>query len=202
MSGRFRTLGSRLGTLLAAMQLGACATLMKPVDDADRAWEQRQKQLEQIDQFTLNARVASGGIFGIKGNLIWRQRDEEFDMSVAGPFGVGAVKLSGTPQLVTVTSKSGSSVTPDPERYLHDRLGWTFPVEGLRYWVLGLPSPFTDAEIQVNDSGLLEALDQDQWALSFDEYQTAGRWQLPRKFVAENSEVKIKIVIDQWSDLP
>ena len=136
------------GLVTLALLLGGCANLMKSTDDSDAAWEKRQQVLEQIDRFTLNARVASGGVFGIKGNLIWNQRPDDFDMAVSGPFGIGAVSLSGTPQEVTVRSKSGTSVTPDPEAYLKERLGWTFPVEGLRYWVLGLPSPLTDAEIE------------------------------------------------------
>lgn len=190
------------GLALLALQLGGCAKLMKPVDDSDAAWERRQQVLEQIEQFTLKARVASGGVFGIKGNLIWNQRPDDFDMAVSGPFGVGAVSLSGTAQEVTVRSKSGTSVTPDPEAYLKQRLGWTFPVEGLRYWVLGLPSPYTDAEIEVDTSGRLIGLWQEDWALEFTEYQQAGRLELPRKFVAENPEVKIKVVIDEWSRLP
>ena len=190
------------GLATLALLLGGCANLMKSTDDSDAAWEQRQQVLEQIDRFTLNARVASGGVFGIKGNLIWNQRPDDFDMAVSGPFGIGAVSLSGTPQEVTVRSKSGTSVTPDPEAYLKDRLGWTFPVEGLRYWVLGLPSPFTDAEIEVDPAGRLIGLWQDEWALEFTEYQQAGRLELPRKFLAENPEVKIKVVIDEWSRLP
>ena len=202
--GRRRNQGrlSILSALLATFMLGGCATLMKPSDDADRAWDQRVAVLEQIDRFTLKARVASGGVFGIKGNLVWRQRPDDFDMSVSGPFGIGAISLSGTPSLVTVETKNGSYVTPDPEDYLRKNMGWTFPVEGLRYWALGLPSPLTDAEIEVDQAGRLLSLEQDDWQLEYSEYQQVAGLQLPRKFSASHPEVKIKVVIDEWQQLP
>lgn len=188
--------------LLATLMLGGCATLMKPADNADRAWERRTAALEKIDRFTLKARVASGGVFGLKGNLVWRQRPDDFDMSVSGPFGIGALSLSGTPRLVTVQTKNGSYTTPDPEDYLRKNMGWTFPVEGLRYWALGLPSPLTDAQIELDELGRLLSLEQDDWQLEYSEYQQVAGLQLPRKFSASHPEVKIKVVIDEWLQLP
>ncbi|MBI2383557.1 MAG: outer membrane lipoprotein LolB [Gammaproteobacteria bacterium] len=182
--------------------LGGCSILSKKDRQADLAWEARRARLELLDRFTLQARVSSGGLFGVKGHLNWRQRPDNFDIRVSGPFGIGAVSIAGTLDHVEIRTAKGSITTPDPEGFLHDKLGWSFPVAHLRYWALGLPSPQSDADLELDDDGRVVALNQDDWKLSYDEYRRAGAVELPRKFEVSNDEVRIKVVVDDWSDLP
>lgn len=196
---------ARLVTVLAAaatLTLGGCSILSRKSDAAELAWQARHEQLAQIDRFTLQARVSSGGMFGVKGNLHWRQTPGAFDMHVTGPFGVGAANISGRGKTVEVRTARRTFVTDDPERDIHDRLGWTFPVAHLRYWALGMPAPDSAADLELDDAGRIVALEQDDWTLEFGEYQQAGALQLPRKFEVANDEVRIKVVIDAWEDLP
>jgi outer membrane lipoprotein LolB len=171
-------------------------------EQSELAWEARRAQLARIDQFTLQARVASGGLFGVKGNLHWRQQRDSFEMRVAGPFGVGAATISGRGRQVEIRTTKRTFTTEHPERDLQERLGWTFPVSHLRYWVLGLPAPGSDAELELDELGRVVSLEQDDWTLEFDEYQHAGDVELPRKFEVANDDVRIKVVVDGWSDLP
>jgi outer membrane lipoprotein LolB len=171
-------------------------------DKADKAWQARRAQLEQIDRFTMEARVSSGGIFGVRGQLLWKQTPKGFDMRVAGPFGIGAASIVGRGQQIEIRTAKRTITTDDPERDLHDRLGWTFPIAHLRYWVLGVPAPQSEAEVEYDDAGRLTSLQQDDWTMQVDEYQDAGKLELPRKFEVANDEVRIKVVVDGWSDLP
>jgi len=175
---------------------------LKHSEKSQRAWEARRTQLAQIDRFTLQARVSSGGMFGVKGNLHWRQTPEAFDMRVAGPFGVGAATISGRGREVQIRTAKRSFVTRDPEGDLKARLGWTFPVSHLRYWVLGQPAPGSRAEFELDRDGRIATIVQDDWTLEFDEYQPAGELELPRKFEVANAEVRLKVIVDTWSDLP
>lgn len=168
-------------------------------ENSEQAWAARRAQLLKIDRFGLQARVASGGIFGIKGNLVWRQDGEDFDMRVAGPFGVGATRINGHGRKVEIRSSKGVFTTEDPEGDIKKRLGWTFPVSHLRYWVLGTPAPGSRAEFALDDAGNLEKLGQDGWEIEYDEYQDAGRLELPRKFTVGNADVRIKVFVDSWS---
>lgn len=170
-------------------------------EKSELAWQARRAQLSQIDRFSLEARVASGGIFGVRGNLSWKQLPDSFDMRVAGPFGIGAANITGRGSEIEIRTAKGSFKTSDPERDLRERLGWTFPVAHLRWWVLGVPAPGTDSVMEVDDKGRLTALEQDDWKIEYDEYQTAGGLELPRKFEVANDEVKIKVVVDAWSGL-
>ena len=175
---------------------------MKPSPSSQRAWETRRAQLVQIDRFTLQARASSGGLFGVKGNLHWRQLPDAFDMRVAGPFGIGAATISGQGREVSIRTSKRSFTTQDPEGDLKARLGWTFPVTHLRYWVLGQPAPGSRADFALDEAGRIVSLEQDGWTLQFDEYLDAGALELPRRFEVTNSEIRLKIVVDTWSDLP
>jgi outer membrane lipoprotein LolB len=171
-------------------------------EQAQTAWEARRAQLARIDRFTLQARVSSGGLLGVKGNLHWRQTPDAFDMRVAGPFGVGAATISGRGREVEIRTARRSFVTQDPEGDLKARLGWTFPVSHLRYWVLGQPAPGSRAELEFDGDGRIVAIAQDDWTLEFVEYQRAGALELPRRFEVANAEIRLKVVVDAWSDLP
>ena len=188
--------------IAALLAVSGCSLLHMKSDKAEVAWEARRESLARIDRFTLQARVSSGGVFGVKGNLHWRQDGDVFEMRVAGPFGVGAANISGRGRQVEIRSSKGTFTTHDPEKDIHDRLGWAFPVSHLRYWVLGVPAPTSDAELEIDEDGRIVTLEQDDWTLEFDEYQEAGALDLPRKFLVANAEVRIKVVVDSWSGLP
>ena len=187
--------------ILLSLAAQGCTTL-KHSEQSERSWEARRARLAQVDRFTLQARVASGGLFGIKGNLHWRQTPQAFDMRVAGPFGMGAATISGRGRDVEIRTAKRSFTTQDPEGDLKARLGWTFPVSHLRYWVLGQPAPGSPAEFELDRGGRIVTIEQDGWTLAFTEYQDAGALELPRKFEVANSELRLKVVVDTWSDLP
>ena len=183
----------------ALLTATGCSVFQMKSDKSALAWEARRELLARVDRFTLQARVSSGGMFGIKGNLHWKQTGETFQMRVAGPFGIGAASISGRGKQIEIRTAKGTFSTEDPERDLHDRLGWTFPVAHLRYWVLGVPAPGSNAKVEYDRDGRLTSLEQDDWTLEVDEYQGAGTLELPRKFEVANDEVRIKVVVDAWS---
>src|SRR3546814_3110178 len=55
-----------------------------------------------------------------------------FEIRIAGPFGAGAVAISGTPDHVEIRTKDGVEHTDDPQAWLFQRAGWSFPIAGLR----------------------------------------------------------------------
>lgn len=195
----------RLSLGLATLLLAGCAGLAQPSlaqREAEAHWTVQRDTLQQIAQFTLQGRVASGGAFGLSGALRWTQNaDGSFQLNLSGPFGAGAVAISGTENFVEVRTREGTTTTTDPEAWLLARTGWTFPVAGLRWWALGLPAPHSAARLELNDGGQLLRLQQDGWQLEYLEYQDSNGLILPRKFEATHEQTKIKVVADRWSDL-
>lgn len=169
-------------------------------DKSTLAWEARRERLSQVDRFKLEARISSG--IAMRGTLTWNQQAENFDMRVQGPFGIGAAAITGRGRDVEIRTGKGTFRTSDPEGDLKNKLGWTFPLSHLRYWVLGVPAPGAKPELEYDRDGLLESLEQDGWTVSYNEYQEAGAFELPRKFEVTNDDVRIKVVVDTWAGLP
>ncbi|HUP90670.1 MAG TPA: lipoprotein insertase outer membrane protein LolB [Solimonas sp.] len=197
------TLAVRLcGAALALTMLEGCALLMKNENEqqiAEGNWETHRTQVEKIGHFTLQARVSSGGMFGIKGDLRWLQKpDGSFDLRVSGPFGIGAVGIAGTDEQVEVRTRKGTFETSDPEGWIQEKMGWTLPVRGLRRWVLGLPTARSEAHLELDIDGQVAVLEQEGWRLDYTEYADHNGVMLPRKFELANKEVKIKVLIDRW----
>jgi outer membrane lipoprotein LolB len=189
---------------LVAMLLTGCATFMKNEQKTAQAnWTQHRAALAHVDRFVLRARVSSGSMFGMRGDLRWQQNpDGSFELRVSGPFGIGALTIAGTETEVEVRTKNGVYRTSDPEKWVRDKMGWSFPILGLRYWVMGLPWPHSQSQLELSLDGQAVVLQQDGWRMDYKEYGKQGALTLPKKFEIANPEVKIKVVVDGWDELP
>lgn len=198
---------SGFALLAAVALLAGCATAppRNPENQktAEQRWMQHRSDLAHVNHFLVQMRLAYGKVLGVKADLRWAQNtDGSFDMRISGPFGVGAATITGDRKRVLVRTREGEYDTPDPEQWIQGRMGWTLPISGLRYWVLGLPAPQSEASIELNLEGQAVALEQDGWHLEYSEYQLRDGYVLPRKFEATNPATRLKVVVDEWADLP
>lgn len=187
----------------AALLLAGCFNNVQPglsgnSGQAQQAWEARRAALEKLHAFTLQGRLAETGLVSFGGTLSWMQDGETFQARFFGPLGVGAVAISGTPQEMEVRSKDGSVRTREPEAYMQQQFGWSLPLRGLRYWVLGLPAPGGETQLRLDEAGRILALKQGGWELDYSEYQDVGGLGLPKKFTISDSERGFKVFVDQW----
>ncbi|HVT34368.1 MAG TPA: lipoprotein insertase outer membrane protein LolB [Nevskiaceae bacterium] len=186
----------------AALLLAGCAGEIKPdlnQQQAQQAWQQRSQALAQLRQFNLAGRIASTSA---SGNLSWQQHaDGSFELHLSGPLGAGAMSISGTERWVEVRTSKGTHASGDPQAWIYQQTGWQLPVTGLRWWVLGLPSPHSPAHVELDGGGRAASIDQDGWHLAYSEYQELDGRTLPRRFEAVNGEAKIKLVADRWTGL-
>ncbi|MGH8446203.1 MAG: lipoprotein insertase outer membrane protein LolB [Solimonas sp.] len=197
---------ARRALLAVALLLAGCVTVAPPVADQDAAgvkWRQHYAEVAAITHFNLLGRAASGGGVGVKADLRWRQQDDgRFDVRLSGPFGAGAISISGTEREVEIRTKDGVTTTSDPEAWLQQQAGWTFPVRGLRWWARGLPSPDSPAQPLFDADGRLVTLVQDGWTFRYTEYQDVQGIALPRRFEAASERITLKLIVDRWEDLP
>ena len=195
---------------MRARAWAACALLLAgcvskgPIDQerANANWTDRRARLERIDNFTVQGRASVSGPTSGSANLIWHQSPREFDLRLSGPLGVGAMSMAGNEQEVRVRSKERTFTTDDPEGAMHESLGWTLPLRGLRYWIRSLPAPDSEFSVTLDESGRVDTLTQDGWALDYTDYVTLQRLDLPRRIVLTRRDVKIRVLVDRWSDLP
>lgn len=187
----------------AVLLLAGCFNNVQPglagnSEQAQRGWESRSIALKKLHGFSLQGRLAESGLVSFGGTLSWMQDGESFQARFFGPLGVGAVAISGTPEDMEVRSKEGSIRTGDPEGYMQQQFGWSLPLRGLRYWVLGLPAPGGAASLRLDESGRILALKQDGWELNYTEYQDVNGLGLPKKFTISDSDRGFKVLVDQW----
>jgi outer membrane lipoprotein LolB len=187
--------------LFLTVLISACVT-PKSLELPDLSdWESRQKILVGVDEWEFAGRIGvSAGEEGFNGQLRWRQDGVVFRARINGPLGVGTVFINGDRREITVTDRDGViTELHDAEVELRQMYGWTIPVASLRFWALGIPDPASPAETEFGEDGQLSTLRQQDWEVEFTQYREGGGQLMPRRLTAVNDDVKVRLVIDNWT---
>ncbi len=201
---------SRCGRVLVAalaLVIAGCATTPKPpaVGDPELAWQARQALLSAQQDWRFRGRIAiRHGEEGWQAGLNWRQRQRRFDIQVLDPLGRKVAQLDGDGGRVTlITAEGGRARAEDPERLMRRVLGWSLPVSGLRYWVLGVPDPEgPPPRLELDGAGRLSRLTQDGWAVEYRRYEPHGGVDLPAKLVLSRADLRVRLVVKDWELSP
>lgn len=200
MNSTRRFPGHHLPVFFGMVLLAACATregaMLPDISD----WDRRQAVLAGMEAWEFSGRIGvRTGQDGFNGKFRYAQDGPDFRATVSGPLGIGTVLLEGDERTVTLTDKDGNrSNLPDAEFELRGRYGWTIPVSSLRFWALGIPDPLVPAESRFNENGQLQQLDQRGWSVEFTRYEEGGGQQMPARLTAENSDTRVRLIIDHW----
>ncbi|HIE20305.1 MAG TPA: outer membrane lipoprotein LolB, partial [Rhodospirillales bacterium] len=65
--------------------------------------------------------------------------------------------------------------------------GWQIPVAGLRWWLLGLTEPGSNAEYTLDENHRLATVQQAGWKVSLDKYNPFDGHVLPTSIVFETT---------------
>ncbi len=201
--------GSRPGVVLAAaaVLLSACATVPEPapVTDPQRVWQERQVRLSRLAHWTAAGRIAlRAEDEGATLSLHWEQLGDAYQIRLNAPLGGGAVEITGDAGRVVLRSSEGEGpwTAASPEALLRERLGWSVPLEGLRYWILGAAEPGVAVQNVVLDAdGRPERLSQLGWEVHYANYRPFGAYELPTRLFLNNARVSARIVVHRW-DVP
>jgi outer membrane lipoprotein LolB len=196
-----RSRAFNLGFLILLFGLAGCVTssgvVLPDIDD----WETRQAVLRDVDQWEFAGRIGvSAGEEGFNGKLWWRQDGVVFRARISGPLGMGTIFINGDRRELTLTDRDGTvTELDDAEVELRERYGWTIPVTSLRYWALGIPDPASPSDASFNESGQLGELTQRNWLVNIAQYTDGGGQLMPRRLTAVNDDMRIRLVIDNWT---
>ena len=194
----------RLVCVLVLCGFAAGCALQRAVPGSTVAWESRREALLALDGWELRGRIGvktrdGGG----QGSLEWQQGREDARLRVSGPFGAGAWELRWNPREAVLSDGHGQ-VAQDYagpaalDRLLADNVGWEFPAEQTRYWVLGLAAPGSRSRLRYGQDGWLEGLEQDGWQVEFARFgETSGYW-MPRTITVQNDSARLRLVVDRW----
>jgi outer membrane lipoprotein LolB len=183
--------------LLGCAVLASCATTRRvlPVQPA-AGWEQRVAELQRLTSWQVDGRAAVAvGTQGWQATLNWQQRGESTEVHLSGPLGVGALMLKRTPEGLSL---NGAPPSDAVLAQLQERLGFTLPIDQLRFWLLGVPDPGATFELKRNEQERASQLIQDEWTIDYDRYMPVDGDVLPAHLVLNREGARVRIVADHW----
>lgn len=189
--------------ILALINLSACSSLgllfgTSSVTDA------QIQQLNQLSQWSVRGKV--GYQFNNEAGsayLNWAQTDNNYFVTLSGPFSLGAFEIKGNQDAAVFTQNKKQYFTSEPELLFKDMIGWPLPIQELPYWAKGIPAPVTDTEgappkASYDSQGLLQNLEQDNWHIHYAQYQVVNELFLPKKIIAKKDSLKLVLLFTHW----
>jgi outer membrane lipoprotein LolB len=187
--------------LLACLLLAACAPVrVREAPAAAAAQETRESRLAPRAQWSLNARIGiSNGNDGGSGDLVWRQDGDNYTFTLQAVNG-RVWKLSGDAHSATLEGVDAQpDVDTDPQRLLHDRLGWDVPLNGLRAWIRGLRAATAHADVIYDAENLPAVITQLGWKVEYRDWFGDRDPALPRKVFASRGNARVRVAIQSWN---
>lgn len=204
-----------LGVAVLAMLAAGCATVPSPppVENPAAAWQARQAELRSLSAWTLQGRLAMRAAEeGWQASVHWIHDGGRQQIDLTGPLGRGHLRLTqddGGAELRDAERKTWRA--ENAEQLLYRTTGWLVPLDGLNYWILGLPAPGAAANLTLDDQGRLKTLDQSGWDIRFLEYARQGAFDLPSKIFikrrddgnetasAKHVDVEVRLIVERWN---
>ncbi len=195
------------------LMLGGCATqtkapasaetMTKPAS-AQAAWQQRQTDFARMASWRLQGKV--GLQFKDQSasfNLSWLQNGaDQYEMNIKNPL-TGSIMayLKGNRGDVTLQANGKTYKDASAERLLQGQLGVSLPLEGMKYWVRGVPSPDSPvAAVKLDALGRPEMLQQAGWLVEYTGWNGNDWKALPEKITLNRApdNTKVKVIAKDW----
>lgn len=187
---------TRTALVLLAGLLSGCAGLAhRPIAPASTAG------IAGLTSWVAAGRLAlANGEVGGSGGFVWEQEGPEMRLQLRGPLGA-AVEIAGDGERFSVTDSGGEVLGPDAETALRARLGADLPLSSLRYWMLGLPDPGSEAHVIESDTVPLRVIDQRGWTIAYDAFTSTDGFSLPARLTATSGDVRLRLSVSDWTEL-
>ena len=191
--------------LLLVVALSSCSSLREVSAPVDDSMAQRIAQLSLLDDWSMRGRIAVKQPEGSgQGKILWEQAGETADIGLAGPLGAGAINIHWVPDELTMVGAdldvqhryTGGDAA---EQFLAEQLGWQFPAASIRYWLLGIPNPGYQFEQEFGEAGELLSISQLGWRVQYQRFARVDAHLLPSKLQIQNTEVRLRLIVDSWS---
>ena len=181
--------------LMAGASLAGCSLMPAP-NPSDQLAAQAERARAGLSQWTLKARLTTDEQ---RAGLRWRQHEQRFDLLLRGPFGFGGVRISGTPDEVTIDDGESAEVSHTPQLDIYQRTGLVVPLAALSWWVRGLPAPQEPAELERDVAGHLSAIRQSGWVIHLADYEAVDGVLMPRSIRMENTPWYLQFDVSSWA---
>lgn len=196
------------------------------VSPAERlqAYTARAALLARLTDWEVEGRLAlSTPEGGWQARLHWVRRRDEHRIDLAGLLGGTRLRLTQDAAGAVLRDAAHTYRDTNAERLLARALGWPVPLDGLGYWLRGLPAPDgpPPARRELDALGRLTYLSQHDWDIRYLEYARLGPYELPSKVFLERTfanggaaadggaplppppgRLEVRLVIERWALSP
>ena len=191
---------SFLTAFIFVLLISSCATRSPVSIDGEVLWQSHKLALMELKIWQTRGRV---GVIaaneGWSAAFDWRQQQAEYWIRISGPFGQSIFELEGKPRYVMLkTGEKEAQIARSADVLLEQQTGWALPVDGLRYWIVGLPVPGLPEKHTVDSQGQLSSLNQSGWQIEYKSYQQVDGYRLPKKLHMVNKDVRVKLIAKKW----
>lgn len=199
-----RAVAAAAGSVLGASLLAGCGMLLPQPAPPDReaAWRAHASDLSRFRSWTLhgNLVVRSGGEAS-QVAIRWRQSHDSYFLRLTAPFGAGVLEIEGSAAGVEARFADGRRArAASPEALLEHEIGWSMPLEALRYWMVGAVAPGgAPARIDLDGRGRLAHLEQAGWTIVYDRYGGLPGLALPDRIRFSNASITAAVAVRRWT---
>jgi outer membrane lipoprotein LolB len=182
----------RVSGLIGLILLAGCAAIppAPPIN--------QPAQLESAP-FALNGRIAVNqqGTRHSAG-LRWTHQTQTDEILLLAPLGKTLARAYRDAQQATLEQGGKHYQAENVEALMQQVLGWHLPLNGLHYWVLGLPAADSQAHIERDERGQIILLQQDGWSVRYLRYGGTNANSLPTRLQLTRDGLQVQLLIDEW----
>lgn len=193
-------------SLLILLLLSGCALFQPPPPPASpeiiARWQANKTRLNTLNTWRINGSIS---VTRNKENwvarVLWDQQGSNYKLRLNAPLGQGAALLSGDDNGVELrTANNQTFNAPDADALIAKVIKLEIPVNGLHFWIRGLPVPqIAQVSHKLTKTGHLYNLQQNGWHIEYGPYAKVQGFELPRKIYLDNNKFQVKIVISKWA---
>ncbi len=153
-----------------------------------------------LSSFSLSGRIAvthdnDRSFVGVNWTHSAKLEDE---ILLLTPLGQTVARINRNADGVELDTSDNQYFAERTEDLTQKILGWRLPLEGLLYWVLALPEPDSEADIERDEHNRLSVLKQDGWEIRYSKYAVQTADSLPLRLTLKREGLEIKLLIDAW----
>ena len=135
------------------------------------------------------------------GNFDWQQQGDTVTLQLLNPFGQTLAIVTSSPASATLEVPNRQPVTAENVSELMQRtLGFSLPIEGLRYWLESSPAPTSHATTIVDPEqpSRMKEIDQEGWTIQYVAYADGPATGVKRvDLTRQDPALDIKLVLDR-----
>lgn len=187
----------------AVVALAGCASVKPQGPSTSNAATEVTAQTSRSYQgrFAVQYNDQNGQQRNAYGNFSWQETGDTVTLQLRNPLGQTMAIVTSSPASATLELPNRPPLTADNvSTLMQNALGFTLPVEGLRYWLQPSPAPTSRAKTEKDPDqpSRLKQITQDGWTIDYLAYADAPATGVKRLNLSRSEPpLDIKLVLDQ-----